>query len=50
LAGFTSGEGSFIVAITKYSGSKSGVRVQLRFQITQHSFPPPAGPRPATPH
>jgi hypothetical protein len=37
LAGFTSGEGSFIVAIKKSSGSKSGVRVQLRFQITQHS-------------
>jgi hypothetical protein len=35
VAGFTSAEGCFIVAVTKSTASKSGVR--LRFQVTQHS-------------
>jgi LAGLIDADG endonuclease len=35
LAGFTSGEGSFLVKISKSSTHKLGYQVQLRFQITQ---------------
>nr|QBM09605.1 hypothetical protein [Dactylella sp.] len=37
LAGFTSGEGSFMINITKPPTHKIGVKVQLRFQLTQHS-------------
>jgi hypothetical protein len=37
LAGFTSGEGCFILNLFKSSAYKTGFKVQLRFQITQHS-------------
>lgn len=37
LAGFTSGEGCFLVNIRKSTSSKFGFNVHLRFQITQHS-------------
>ena len=37
VGGFTSGEGSFIIKISKSPNSKLGVGVQLIFQITQHS-------------
>lgn len=37
LAGFTAGEGSFLINIIKSSRHKTGAQVQLRFQITQHS-------------
>ena len=37
LAGFTSGEGCFIVKIKKSPLSRLGESVELRFQITQHS-------------
>ena len=36
LAGFSSGEGSFQLNLTKSSSNKIGYRVELRFQITQH--------------
>ena len=36
IAGFVSGEGSFIIKISKSRNSKLGVGVQLVFQITQH--------------
>ena len=37
LAGFTSGEGCFFVFVSKSSTHALGHRVQLVFQITQHS-------------
>lgn len=37
LAGFTSGEGCFLVFVSKSSTHALGFRVQLVFQITQHS-------------
>ena len=37
LAGFISGEGSFIVEIIKSSNSKNGFRINLKFKLTQHS-------------
>ena len=37
LAGFTSGEGSFLVRVFKSSNHQTGYQVQLRFQITQQS-------------
>nr|YP_009722390.1 hypothetical protein [Morchella importuna]QGN66792.1 hypothetical protein [Morchella importuna] len=37
LAGFSSGDGCFLVKIVKSSSHKLGARVQLRFTITQHS-------------
>jgi len=37
LAGFTSGEGSFLVRILKSSTHKIGAKAILRFQISQHS-------------
>ena len=37
VAGFTSGEGSFMIRVRKSSGSKTGSQVLLAFQITQHS-------------
>lgn len=37
LAGFTSGEGCFFVFVSKSSTHALGFRVQLIFQITQHS-------------
>jgi hypothetical protein len=37
LAGFTSGEGCFFVFVHESLTNKSGYRVQLMFQITQHS-------------
>lgn len=37
LAGFSSGDGCFLVKIVKSSTHKLGARVQLRFTITQHS-------------
>lgn len=37
IAGFTSGEGSFIVKLRKSSGYKTGSQVLLRFQLAQHS-------------
>ena len=37
VAGFTSGDGSFMVKVSKSKLSKLGVGVQLIFQITQHS-------------
>lgn len=37
IAGFTTGEGCFLVKIIKSSSHRLGVRVQLRFQLTQHS-------------
>ena len=37
LAGFTSGEGCFFVFVSKSSTHALGFRVQLVFQITQHS-------------
>ena len=37
LAGFAAGEASFIVQVCKSSVYKTGMQVQLRFQITQHS-------------
>ena len=37
LAGFISGEGCFFIDIAKSSSCKVGSRVQLKFQITQHS-------------
>ena len=40
LAGFTSGEGCFLVNISKSSINKSGAQVQLCFIITQHSPSP----------
>lgn len=36
LAGFSSGEGSFIVSVYKSSKSKLGRSVQLKFQVSQH--------------
>ena len=36
LAGFTTGEGCFLIRIFNSSSSRLGLRVQLRFQITQH--------------
>lgn len=36
IAGFTSGEGSFLVRVFKSSNHRTGYQVQLRFQITQH--------------
>jgi hypothetical protein len=36
VAGFASGEGSFIIKISKSRNSKLDVGVQLVFQITQH--------------
>jgi hypothetical protein len=36
LAGFTSAEGCFLVNVFRSSGHKLGLRVQLRFQLTQH--------------
>ena len=44
LAGFTSGEGCFFVFVSKSSTHALGFRVQLIFQITQHS---PSRPRPS---
>lgn len=40
LAGFTSGEGCFFVFVSKSLTHVLGFKVQLVFQITQHSFPP----------
>lgn len=37
LAGFTSGEGCFLIRILKSPDYKGGAQVILRFQITQHS-------------
>lgn len=37
VAGFVSGEGSFNISIGKSSNTKTGYKVGLRFQITQHS-------------
>lgn len=37
VAGFTSGEGSFIVSVVVRDGYKSGGLVTLRFSVTQHS-------------
>lgn len=37
MAGFTSGDGSFKIAIANSSSHKLGVRVMLVFQLTQHS-------------
>lgn len=37
LVGFVEGEGCFFILITKSEASKSGIRVQLKFSITQHS-------------
>jgi hypothetical protein len=37
LAGFTSAEGCFLVNVFRSSGHKLGLRVQLRFQLTQHT-------------
>lgn len=37
LAGFTSGEGCFMVNISKASASKQGYQVGLKFILTQHS-------------
>ena len=37
LAGFTSGEGYFLVHSQSSSGSKLGKTIRLRFQITQHT-------------
>lgn len=37
VAGFTAGEGCFLVKTSKSSSSKLGIGVQLVFQITQHS-------------
>ena len=37
LAGFISGEGCFILNLFKSSAYKTGFKIQLRFQITQHS-------------
>ena len=37
VVGFTAGEGSFSIGITKSLTVKTGFQVQLRFQITQHS-------------
>lgn len=37
LAGFTSGDGSFLMDLRKNSASKVGYRVSLIFQISQHS-------------
>jgi len=37
LAGFTEGEGCLLIIIQKYSASKSGYQVRLRFSLTQHS-------------
>ena len=36
LAGFTTGEGCFLVKVTKSSSHRLGWQVQLKFQITQH--------------
>lgn len=37
LLGFTSGEGCFLIKVSKSKGSKLGFGVQLIFQLTQHS-------------
>lgn len=37
VAGFTSGEGSFNIQIGEDSNTRTGYKVGLRFQITQHS-------------
>lgn len=37
LAGFTSAEGCFLVNVFRSSAYKLGFRVQLRFQLTQHT-------------
>jgi hypothetical protein len=37
LAGFINGEGCFLVSILKSPQSKTGMRVQLRFYLAQHS-------------
>ena len=37
LAGFTGGEGCFLVVFQNSSSCKLGVRVQLKFSISQHS-------------
>lgn len=37
IAGFTSGEGSFMVRVFKSPNPQTGYQVQLRFQITQQS-------------
>lgn len=37
MAGFTSGEGSFYFMVNTNSGYKSGFRVDIGFEITQHS-------------
>lgn len=36
LLGFTSGEGCFLVKVSKSKGSKLGFGLQLIFQLTQH--------------
>ena len=38
VVGFTAGKGCFSVGITKSLTLKTGFQVQLRFNITQHSF------------
>lgn len=38
MAGLTAGEGCFSIRITKSSTLKTGLQVQLRFNITQHSI------------
>ena len=37
LAGFTAGEGCFLVNLRKSSSHKFGMRVMLRFKLTQHT-------------
>jgi len=37
VAGFTSGEGSFMVKVRKSSAYKTGFQILLAFQLTQHS-------------
>lgn len=38
MVGFTAGEGCFSIRITKSLSLKTGLQVQLRFNITQHSI------------
>jgi hypothetical protein len=36
VAGFTSGEGYFLINIQKSDTTKSGTQVRLRFELAQH--------------
>lgn len=38
MVGFTAAEGCFSIRVTKSLTTKTGLQVQLRFQITQHSI------------